>query len=102
MKKQTVVSIEETKKIAALADLPLSPKQTVKFSSQLSIVLEYISKIQSLDTNGVTETSQVTGLTNVFREDIIDETRMLTQKQALSNAKHIHNGYFMVDALFEK
>ncbi len=79
MKKKIVVSIEETKKIARLANLPLQDKQLVKFSSQLSSVLEYISKIQELDTTGVEETSQVTGLTNVFREDGVDEARMLTQ-----------------------
>lgn len=101
MKKNTIVSVGETKKIAALANLQLSNEQITKFSAQLSSVLDYISSIQSLDTTGVAETSQVTGLTNVFREDVVDETRMLTQEQALSNAKRTHNGFFFVDAIFK-
>lgn len=100
--KKTAVSPAETKKISLLANLPLSEKQTATFSAQLSSVLDYISKIQSLDTAGVEETAQVTGLTNVFREDVVDESRMLTQEQALSNAKRTHNGYFVVNAVFEE
>lgn len=96
------LTIEDVKHIAKLANLRLSDKQISKLTPQFISVLDLVSKIQILNTEGVEETSQVTGLENVFREDMVDEKRMLTQDEALSNAKKKHNGYFMVDAIFEE
>ncbi|MBI5620037.1 Asp-tRNA(Asn)/Glu-tRNA(Gln) amidotransferase GatCAB subunit C, partial [Candidatus Gottesmanbacteria bacterium] len=58
-------------------------------------------KIQTLDTSNVPETSQVTGSENVFRDDEVDAGRILTQEEALSNAKRTHNGFFVVKSVFE-
>jgi len=88
--------------IAKLANLPITEKQTEALTSQVGVTVEYVSKLQSLPTDGVEETSQVTGLENVFREDAIDTTRMFTQEEALANAKRTHNGYFVVDAVLEE
>jgi len=87
--------------IAMLANLQITDEQKAKFTSQLSSVLGYMAKIQSLNTTGVVETAQVTGLTNIFREDVIDKKRMFTQVEALKNAKRVYNGYFVVPAVFE-
>ena len=93
---------DDVKHIAQLANLVFSDEQLQKIAEQLSSVIGYMSKIQALDTKGVVETSQVTGLENVFREDIVDEKRMLSQESALSNSKNTHNGYFVVDAVLEE
>lgn len=96
------LSIDEVKHIARLAKLKLSDSQIAQLTPQLTSVLDYVSKIQSLDTKGVIETSQVTGLENVFREDVVDKNQMLSQEEALSNSKRSHKGYFVVDAIFEE
>ncbi|MFZ2025092.1 MAG: Asp-tRNA(Asn)/Glu-tRNA(Gln) amidotransferase subunit GatC [Microgenomates group bacterium] len=98
---QSNKSIIDVAHIAALANLQITDAQKEKFSSQLSSVLGYMAKIQSLNTDGVAETAQVTGLSNVFREDIIDQKRTFTQEEALQNAKRTYNGYFVVPAVFE-
>ena len=98
---QSNKTIIDVAHIAALANLQITDAQKEKFSSQLSSVLGYMAKIQSLNTQGVVETAQVTGLTNVFREDSIDEKRTFTQEEALQNAKRTYNGYFVVPAVFE-
>lgn len=95
------ISFDIVGKVATLANLILAVAQKQKFARQLSSVIGYVSKVQKLDTSNVPETSQVTGLENVFREDAVNVSRMLTQEQALSNAKRTHNGLFVVDALFE-
>lgn len=95
------ISSPDVQKVAALANLKLTEKQIQKFAQQLSSVIGYVSKVQKLDTSSVPETSQVTGSENVFREDEVDAGRMLTQEEALSNAKRTHNGFFVVNALFE-
>lgn len=100
--KKSIISIDEISHVANLAKLNLPNHLLLKFSDQLSSVIDYMSKIQKLNTEKVPETAQVTGLENVFREDEIDEDRIMTQGKALSNAKRKHNGYFMVNAIFEE
>ena len=101
MRKMTRLTSAIVKHIAKLANLDLSEEKLKEILPQLTSVIDFVSKVQSLNTNKVTETSQVTGLENVFREDIVDKSRMLSQEEALSNAKKTYKGYFEVDAIFE-
>ncbi len=88
--------------IAKLANLPLTPEQASELTQQVGVTVGYVSQLQSVNTEDVVETSQVTGLENVLREDEIDESRILTQEEALSGAKSTHNGFFVVDRIFEE
>lgn len=65
---------KEVEHIAELARLKLSDEDATKYSRQLSAILEYVEKLQSVDTTNVEPTSQVTGLTNIMREDKIIES----------------------------
>lgn len=96
----TKLSTEEVEKIARLANLSLSPEEIVRLSDQLSATLDYVNKLQTVQTEGVSPTFQTTGLTNVFREDEVKPS--LTQEQALSNARSTYGGYFKVQAVFEE
>lgn len=62
---------QEVEHIAGLARLGLSEKEIEKFQTQLSGILEYVSLLNEVDTKGVLPTAQVTGLTNVTREDAV-------------------------------
>ena len=57
--------------IAKLANLTLSEKEVEKYLGQLSDILSYFEKLNEVDTAKIPETSQVTGLINVAREDVI-------------------------------
>ena len=83
-----------------LANLPLTAQQQKELTEQVGVTVEYVSQLQSLSTQDVIETSQVTGMENVFREDEIDTKRMFTQEESLKNAKRTHKGFFVVDAVF--
>ena len=85
--------------IAKLANLFIDADQQDLFASQLTAILAFVSKLQEISTENVEPTAQVTGLVNVYREDVIDESRMLSQKDALRNAKATHNGFFVVPAV---
>ncbi|OGH29923.1 MAG: asparaginyl/glutamyl-tRNA amidotransferase subunit C [Candidatus Levybacteria bacterium RIFCSPHIGHO2_12_FULL_37_9] len=86
--------------IAKLANLEIKESEKEKFQKQLSSVLQYVDKLQEVDTKDVEATSQVTGLENVTRED---ETKpSLTQEEALSNSKSTHNGFFKVKAILDE
>ena len=90
---------EDVLDIAKLVSLNLSLHESDYFPEQFNKTLKNINVLSELDTNEVEETSQVTGLTNVFRADVIDNNRILSQKQALSGAKRSYKGYFVVKAI---
>lgn len=83
--------------IAKLANLPLDKKDYKKFEKQLSDTLTYIETLNEINTEDVEPTSQVTGLMNVMRDDIV--TASLTQDEALANAKNTYKGFFKVKAI---
>lgn len=85
--------------VAKLANLPLSDEEKKKFEKQLSSILEYVEQLDKVDTKNVEPTSQVTGLENVTREDIVKPS--LSQEEALANTKQKHNGLFKVPAILE-
>lgn len=96
---QPVISQDDVKHVARLANLPLSDAAIPKFQTQLESILEFVKTVQTVDTEGVEETTQVTGLENIWREDKVDATRTFSNTQALSNAKSTYNGFFMVKAI---
>jgi aspartyl-tRNA(Asn)/glutamyl-tRNA(Gln) amidotransferase subunit C len=59
--------------LARLARLELSDEEIEEFSQELSEILQYVEQLQSVDVDGLKPTNQVTGLTNVTRDDeVID------------------------------
>lgn len=98
----TKITKDLVQKIASLAKLPIEEKNITKLQHELESSFEYINKIQTIDTSHIEETSQVSGLENVFREDIIEKERTLSQKDALSQAKSTYKGYFKVKAIFNE
>lgn len=75
-------------KVAKLANLPLTKKEEIKYSEQLSKILDYMKKLNQVDTSDVEATFNVTGLSNVMRED---ETEACDIKQ---------KGYFKTKGVF--
>jgi aspartyl-tRNA(Asn)/glutamyl-tRNA(Gln) amidotransferase subunit C len=67
-----MISDEEIKHIAKLARLGISRDEVLKFSKQLSNILNYVDQLKKVDTKNVEPTSQVTGLKNVSRKDKVD------------------------------
>lgn len=63
------LSSEEVKKIAHLARLELTDDEVATYGEQLSSVLEYIDQLREVDVTDVEPTAQVSGLTNVMRDD---------------------------------
>ena len=98
---KTKITTKDVTHLAKLSNLNLSDKRKAALVDQIATVYEYVETLDKTDTSKTQETNQVSGLTNVWREDLVDEGAMLSQKQALQNAKYIHNGYFVVPAVLE-
>ena len=77
----------EVEKIAKLSRLELTDTEKELFANQLSDVLEYVGKLQKVDTANVPITAQVTGLENVYRDDKVDQCDFQSDlvKQATEN-----------------
>ncbi len=67
------LSIDDVSHIAKLARLELTDGEKRMYAEQLSVVLEYIEMLDEVDTEGVEETCQVTGLSNIVRKDEVIE-----------------------------
>ncbi|MCX6782062.1 MAG: Asp-tRNA(Asn)/Glu-tRNA(Gln) amidotransferase subunit GatC [Candidatus Magasanikbacteria bacterium] len=63
------ISLKEVRKIASLARLELTPEEEQRHAETISAVLDYMKVLNEVDTSRVEATEQVTGLTNIFRED---------------------------------
>ena len=57
----------------------------------------YIAQLQKVDTSKIIPTNQVTGLTNIFREDVVSPS--LSQEDALKNVRNIKNGFIQVKGI---
>ena len=62
---------DDVLKLAALSRLKLTESEIVKFSVELSEILNYVEVLDKADTRGFKPTYQVTGLKNVMRKDEI-------------------------------
>jgi aspartyl-tRNA(Asn)/glutamyl-tRNA(Gln) amidotransferase subunit C len=63
------LSRDDVLKLARLARLDLSDEEIGRFARELTEILHYVEQLQSVDVGGLKPTNQVTGLTNVMRDD---------------------------------
>lgn len=60
---------KQVRHVAKLARIALTDSEAKKFAKQLSDVFGYMEILNEVDTKNVPETSQVTGLKDVFGKD---------------------------------
>lgn len=94
------LTLDQVKKVAKLANLPLTPEEEEKYSEQLSAILGYFEKLKEVDTSDVEPTFNVTGQSNVMRED--ETSECLSQEEALSNAPKMKDSMFETKGVFEE
>lgn len=88
--------------IADLAHIPVTEREAKTLAEGFTTTYEVVKSLKKAHTETVSQTQQVTGLENIMREDIIDESRMFSQEEALRNASRTQNGYFVVDQILDK
>jgi aspartyl-tRNA(Asn)/glutamyl-tRNA(Gln) amidotransferase subunit C len=71
MTTMSTLSRDDILKLAQLARLQLTDEEVAEYSTELSEILQYVEQLGSVDVSGLQPTNQVTGLTNVTREDVI-------------------------------
>lgn len=87
--------------VAHLARIELDLAEEKKFADQLSAVLANFELLNKIDTAGVEPTAQVTGLTNVLRDDEIkNPSGEKSRDELLANAAEVENGSIKVPGVF--
>jgi aspartyl-tRNA(Asn)/glutamyl-tRNA(Gln) amidotransferase subunit C len=93
------ISKEDVKKVAELARLEFNEAQTEKFTDQMGNILEYIEKLNELNTDNVAPTSHVLDISTPLREDKVQ--KLLTIDEVLQNAPESEDDFFVVPQVIE-
>lgn len=92
------ISIEEVKKIATLARLNLTAEEEKRHAETISAVLDYMKILNEVNTKGVEQTSQVTGLEDVVREDVARDSEI--KKELIGQMPEVRENELVVPAVF--
>lgn len=87
--------------VADLARIALTDEEIERFTGQLSVVLDAVERLQTVDTSEISPTASTLPLVGVQRDDVIRPG--LTTEEALANApKGSRDGeFFRVQEILE-
>ena len=89
----------QVKKVAKLSRLQLSEAEVAEFTGQLSAILEYMEKMNELDTSDVEPLAHCLPISNIFREDCIKKS--LGTEKTLANAPQRDGEFFKVPKIMD-
>ena len=89
----------QVKKVARLSRLELTESEIEEFTGQLSAILDYVEKINELDTTDVEPMAHCLPISNVFRHDCVRES--LGTEKALANAPQRDGKFFKVPKILD-
>lgn len=94
-----VIDDDTIEYVGILAKLELSGSEKEQAKKDMESMLNYIDKLNELDTKEVKPMSHIFPVTNVFREDEV--TNKDTREALLENAPQEKDGMFVVPKTFE-
>lgn len=95
----TKIDEAQVRRVALLSRLELSDAQVSQFSTQLSAIVEYIEKLNELDTGDVEPLAHCLPVHNVLRQDVPRPS--LSNDAALANAPQREGEYFKVPKILD-
>lgn len=90
---------EEVEHIAELARLELTEAEILRYREQLSAILDYAARLQTIDTSQISPTSSVLSRRSPLRPDV--PVSGLSLEEALRNAPHAEDDQFCVPPVME-
>ncbi|NMC81085.1 MAG: Asp-tRNA(Asn)/Glu-tRNA(Gln) amidotransferase subunit GatC [Chloroflexi bacterium] len=93
------LTLAEVEHIAELARLELTPEEKERYCQQLSDILEYAARLQSVDTRQIPPTSSVLPPRSVLRADV--PAQGLSVDDLKSNASQFEENQFRVPPVLE-
>lgn len=93
------VEDKDVRYVANLARLQLSDEETRRLKKDMNRILEYMKKLEELDTDGIEPLEHVTDLNVALRKDRAEVP--LPHEDALKNAPDADSDYFRVPRVIE-
>lgn len=98
-----MISRKDVQHIARLARIELAPDEEGKFEQELAAILDFVAKLDEVDTAAVEPLSGGVDLANVMRQDEVRDPESEMANQGLVEAApRKRNGYVAVKAVFER
>lgn len=94
-----IISDETIEYVGILAKLELSEEEKEQAKKDMGSMLDYIDKLNELDTTNVEPMSHVFPVNNVFREDVVENGD--DRENILKNAPEEKDGSFKVPKTVE-
>ena len=105
------ITIEGVRHVANLARLEFNDEETEQFTEQLARILEYIGKLNELETDDVPPTSHIhphqvfimgsqEGASHVAKPDVVKPS--FPREDVLANAPEPQEGYFGVPRVVDR
>lgn len=88
------VKIQDVYYIARLARLQVDEDKVQRISQKMSKILDYMSKLESLDYGEADELTSFEPQSNIFREDTVKVR--ISHDEALSESPNIDSDYYRV------
>jgi aspartyl-tRNA(Asn)/glutamyl-tRNA(Gln) amidotransferase subunit C len=89
----------QVRKVAKLSRLELTEAEVEEFAGQLSAILDYVEKMNDLDTTNVEPLAHCLPISNVLRQDCIKES--LGTEKTLGNAPQRDGEFFKVPKILD-
>lgn len=93
------ITREEIRRVAALARLQFSPQEEEILTEQLDKILQYMEKLNQLDTANVEPLAHVVEIVNAFRDDRV--VNQPSPDTLLANAPAREGDFFKVPKIIE-
>lgn len=90
----------QVRKVAKLSRLDLTEAEVAEFTGQLSAILDYMEKMNELDTADVEPLAHCLPISNVFREDSVKKS--LGTEKTLANAPKRDGEFFKVPKILDE
>lgn len=94
-----IISDETIEYVGILAKLELSEEEKEQAKKDMGQMLDYIDKLNELDTSSVEPMSHVFDVNNVFREDVVENTDAC--EEMLKNAPQVKDQSYQVPMTVE-
>jgi len=90
---------DDVRDIATLARVGITDEEVVLYQKDMSSALKYFDKLQEVDTEGVEEIGHITGVTDVYRSDKMQEMSDDGKKIIMDNIADTRDGYIKVKSV---
>lgn len=93
------ITVGDVQHVAALAQLSLDGATQERLVKEMGDILDYMRKLDELDTSGVEPMMHVLDIGNVYREDTVGPS--LDRETALAMAPKTDGEYFLVPRILD-